>query len=168
MRRLVAAMWVIAGSVFVATAAPAAAGGGGCHNPQVTEGSGTKVELRNNCFTPTVLRVAPGSSVTFVNADQVLHALSGINLGAYEEISSGASAQVRFDEAGTYPYMCHLHPSMTGAVIVDDAKPVLAGADRPLPPDDGGDLHPAPFALGGIVAGLALSFVLQKGRAART
>jgi plastocyanin len=158
---------VVAGSVLVPMAAPVDAGGGGCHNPEATEGRGTTVELRNSCFTPTVLRVAPGTDVTFVNADEYLHALSGINLGAYEEISAGDSARVRFDEPGTYPYMCHLHPTMTGAVIVGDAEPVLAGADRPVTDDPGSDLSPVPFALGGVVAGLGLSFLLRKGRAAR-
>ena len=60
---------VLAATVLVA--APASAGGG-CHSP-ATEGRGTTIALTDLCFSPTVLRVAPGSEVTFVNRDTMEH-----------------------------------------------------------------------------------------------
>ena len=175
MRRLIAAVCVIAGSMFVG-AAPADAGGG-CHEPAPTEGTGSAVEMRGACFTPTVLRVEPGTTVTFVNRDEFQHDLSGTSLASFDQLSAGDTVQHRFDLPGTYSYMCHLHPGMSGAVVVGDGRgggrtvqveaPVLAGADRPVTNDPGSDLSPVPFALGGVGAGLALSFLLRKGRAAR-
>ena len=65
-------------AVLAATAlaaAPAAsAGGGGCHRPP-TEGGGATLTLTQFCFSPTVLRVAPGTDVTIVNRDLLDHPL---------------------------------------------------------------------------------------------
>ena len=36
-----------------------------------------------------------------------------------ERISAGQSVCVRFDVAGSYPYFCAIHPSMTGTVTVE-------------------------------------------------
>jgi plastocyanin len=164
MRRVIAAVCVIAGSVLV-VAPPADAGGGGCHGG-TTEGAGSEVRIEQACFTPTVLRVPVGAEVTFTNGDEMLHAISGTAMG-YDDLSDGASVQRTFDRPGVYPYMCHLHPGMTGAVLVGEASPVLAGAARPAaPPDDDG----VSSALVGAVAafaGLAGGFLLQKRRAAR-
>jgi plastocyanin len=33
-------------------------------------------------------------------------------------LSSGATFEFTFDEPGTYPYFCSIHPSMTGTVEV--------------------------------------------------
>jgi plastocyanin len=158
-------------------AAPADAGGGGCHAPGASEGVGSTVETRGACFVPSVLRVEPGATVNFVNRDGIGHNLSGVNLGGFDELGPDAVVTHHFESVGTYPYACNLHPGMTGAIVVGDgrgggaavrvAAPVLAGADRPVTNDPGSDLSPVPFALGGVVAGLALSFVLRKGRAAR-
>jgi plastocyanin len=128
MRRLLAAVCVIASGVFVA-GAPASAGGGGCHEGRTT-GEGSAVRIFQACFGPTVLRVAPGTTVTFTNDDDMLHALSGTGLD-YHELSAGDRVEQAFLAPGVYPYMCHLHPGMSGAVVVGDAAaPVLAGATR--------------------------------------
>ncbi len=165
MRRLFAAVCVIAGSVFVPMAAPAAAGGGGCHGG-TTEGSGSEVRIVQACFTPTLLRVPVGTTVTFMNGDEMLHAISGTAMG-YDDLSGGASVERSFDRAGIYPYMCHIHPSMTGAVVVGDDSPVLAGAARPAPPSEDDGVDPALVASVAAAAGLAGGFLVQKKRAAR-
>ena len=57
--------------LLMSVAAPVASlasGGGGCGRP-VTDGDGTRVSIRNFCFGPTVLRVRPGDTVTWVNRD---------------------------------------------------------------------------------------------------
>jgi plastocyanin len=164
MRRLLAAVWVISGSLFVA-AGPAGAGGGGCYEA-ATQGTGLAVRISQMCFSPTVLRVPVGATVTFTNGDEMLHALSGVGMG-YDELSTGDTVDRTFDRAGVYPYMCHLHPGMTGAVLVGDDAPVLAGAARPAPRRDDGHslaLVAALAALAGAAGGLAL----QGKRASRT
>jgi plastocyanin len=177
MRRLLAAVCVIAGSVFVA-ATPAQAGGG-CHNPEATEATGSTIETRNACFEPTVLRVEPGTTVTFVNRDGIEHDISGVNLEGWNRLGAGVSVPYRFDATGTFPYTCNLHPGMTGVVVVGDGKgegravqvaePVLANVTRsaPVPPSDDGGVNPALVAAVAAAAGLAGGFFLQKRRAAR-
>ena len=104
----------------VLAAAPAAAGGG-CHAP-ATEGRGTTVALTDLCFTPTVLRVAPGTEVTFVNRDSIAHPL-GRPGGAWGwDGTIGGRATVRLDQAGTYPFFCYVHPGMVGVVVVGDGR----------------------------------------------
>ena len=162
MRRLLAAVCVIAGSVFV-VAAPAGAGGG-CHGTS-TEDTGTAVLISRSCFTPTILRVPFGATVTFTNGDETLHALSGTEIG-YEDLPVGASVERTFRRAGVYPYMCHLHPGMTGALVVGESGDQVGNAVLASATDDGG--VPAPL-VGGLAAvlGVGAGIFLQKKRVAR-
>ncbi len=119
---------VLAGAAL-ALPAPATAGGGGCL--EVTEGTGTTVEMLNACLTPTLLRVEPGETVTFVNRDDFRHVIAG---SGYAWASDGnmrpdEAFTATFDTDGVYPYQCWLHPGMAGAVIVGDGTG-LGAADR--------------------------------------
>ncbi|MEX2405803.1 MAG: plastocyanin/azurin family copper-binding protein [Actinomycetota bacterium] len=98
-----------------------ASGGGGCGGP-VTDGAGTTVEIEDFCFGPTILRVAPGESVTFVNLDQSPHTVLGANAtwGGYDALKKGHEATYTFAEAGVFPYVCTWHPGMVGAIVVGD------------------------------------------------
>lgn len=120
-RRLGAAL-AIALSTPVFLPGPADAGGG-CHRTfeqgQI-EGNGTTVDMVGNCFGTTVLRVAPGTDVTWVNRDEIAHRVDGVGWSVPDDVSGGAQATLRFDAAGTYPYVCVLHPAMFGAVVVGD------------------------------------------------
>ncbi len=73
--------------LMVLTAVPALAGGY-CRGNPVTDGTGVSVEMRNDCFTPTVLHIQPGRSVTRVNRDKEAHTVSGANIawGDYREL----------------------------------------------------------------------------------
>lgn len=99
---------------------PASAGGGGC--AEVTEGAGTTVELRDLCITPTLLRVDPGETVTFVNRDGFRHVLAGAGYAWSSEgyMAPNEAFTATFRKGGVYPYQCYLHPGMAGAVIVGD------------------------------------------------
>jgi plastocyanin len=104
-------------------AAPAAAGGGGgCHRDMAsgpTEGSGDTVALEELCMTPSVLRVEPGTVVTFVNHDEMTHNVYGSGMFVHELAPAGTAA-FRFDDEGTFPYACTIHPGMVGAIAVGD------------------------------------------------
>ena len=99
----------------------ASAGGGGCHGTPASERSGDSIELTGNCFSPTVLNVAPGTAVTFENLDSVKHDIAGVAGGwgtQGQTLSQGGSATVTFTEPGLYPYSCYLHYGMTGVISV--------------------------------------------------
>jgi plastocyanin len=118
LRVLVPLLAVLAATMLAA--APAEAGGG-CHAP-ATEGRGTTIALTDLCFTPTVLRVAPGTEVTFVNRDSTVHPLSRPGGEWGWDGTVGGRATVQLDQAGTYPFFCYVHPGMVGVVVVGDGR----------------------------------------------
>src|SRR5215204_546302 len=72
--------------------------------------STTTVEMRNNAFNPPQLNVAPGTTVTFVNNDNVPHTATSDNKLFDLEIPPGSSYPVVLEGEGTVPYHCELHP----------------------------------------------------------
>ncbi len=117
----------------VLTAGPAAAGGT-CHDP-VTDAAGTRVEMKDMCFFPTVLRVRPGDTVTFVNRDQVAHPVAGANTTWMLDESGSPTA--RFDKPGVFAYFCHAHIGMIGVVVVGDGNATGAATVDPVQPNPG-------------------------------
>ena len=115
---------VLLASGLLALSAPVPAlAGGGCHEPNITEGSTAKVVAKEACFSPVVNRVTPGTTITWVNLDEMEHNLTGNGESVgYHELAFGQSVSVRFDKPGTYPYACTLHAGMTGVVVVGDGK----------------------------------------------
>jgi plastocyanin len=118
---LVAAM-VIGSTMW---AFPASAGGG-CHGG-ATQGEGDEVAMSKACFTPSVLRVNPGTEVTFVNKDPVVHNVSATGWGYLEDMAEGEAFTATFDEPGVYPYACTYHAGMTGAIVVGDGTGAGSG-----------------------------------------
>ena len=98
-----------------------ASGGGGCGGP-VTDAAGKTVEVKDFCFGPTILRVATGETITFVNGDPFPHTVLGANgaWGSYDALKQGGEGTYGFPEAGVYPYVCTLHVGMVGVVVVGD------------------------------------------------
>ena len=118
-RRAPLALWATAAPILV-FASPAGAGGG-CHaaGEGQTTGSGDRVDMVDMCMTPTVLHVDEGRVVTFTNKDGVEHNLYGVGWGT-DRLGRGDAHNERFDDAGTFPYTCTLHPGMNGAIVVGD------------------------------------------------
>lgn len=111
---------LVAGLTLVPGVA-AASGGGGCGGP-VTDEAGTSVDISEFCFTPTILRAAPGDVVTFTNRDRTQHTVLGANgiWGGYDTLKRGVGTTFEFAEPGIYPYVCTWHPGMIGVVVVGD------------------------------------------------
>ena len=103
-------------------AAPVAAGGGGCHAP-LTDAEGVEVLMSQFCFTPTIVRVEAGDTVTWTNKDSVDHNVVSAYMPDYgtPTLRSAGSAAVTFNDNGLFPYVCTFHPGMVGAVVVGDA-----------------------------------------------
>ncbi len=130
LRRSSTALLVVPIVLLLLSAVPAEAGGY-CRGTPVTDGQGITIAMRNFCFTPTVLHIQPGESVTWVNRDLEAHMVSGANVawGNYDNIAQGQSVTHQFKTAGAYPYYCFLHNGMIGAIIVGDgASPGSASA----------------------------------------
>lgn len=97
-----------------------------------------RVIAKNIAFKPQKLTVMPGTTVTWRNQDEGVrhtvtagkpgdkgipgvrgpkpHKLTGLFEGNLAD--AGATFSFAFEEPGTYPYFCEVHPSMTAAVVV--------------------------------------------------
>ena len=120
-----------------------ASGGGGCGRP-VTDAMGTGVDIRDFCFSPTILRVSAGDAVTFTNVDPFPHSVLGANAtwGDYAGFKK-RSVTYRFSKPGVYSYVCTYHPGMVGAVVVGDGVGGAidtSTADGPVTKVDASDL----------------------------
>lgn len=92
----------------------------------VTSGTGTPITipmgaetLGNRAFNPDAVDVAVGTTVTWTNTDSVAHTSTsdgaGWNSGA---IAPRAQFSTTFQNAGTFPYHCAIHPGMVGTITV--------------------------------------------------
>ena len=168
---------VIAIAVLLAVAAVGAgdalagAGGGGCDvNTQATDAQGSSVTLKDCGFAPVVLRAPVGARVTWRNEDHVPHGIHGLGWGMPDPmgvLKKTEKYEQAFANPGIYPYMCYVHPGMSGVVIVGEAAasvvaaagapPVsVAVADGRIAADAPSDRSSAPLA-GGLIIGGALA-----------
>ena len=79
-----------------------------------------KVTISNFTFDPPVLTVKAGTTVTWVNQDDVPHNIvssEGKTLKSPVMDTDGKFSYT-FTTAGAYPYYCGIHPKMIGKVIV--------------------------------------------------
>jgi plastocyanin len=123
---------VLTALALVFTGGGPAEAGGGCHSDVFSDEANTQVELTKNCFEPTVVRVAPGDTVTWTNSDPDPHTVTGVarTWGSDQNVNAGASVSYQFDETGVFPYFCAFHPSMVGAVVVGDGTAASARAAK--------------------------------------
>jgi plastocyanin len=114
---------LVVGTVWMAGTA-AASGGGGC-GAEVTDHPGTAVDIRNFCFSPTVLRAEPGQTITFRNFDRTGHTVLGANgsWGSFDLLHARTgTVSYRFVRPGVYAYVCTYHPGMVGTIVVGNGS----------------------------------------------
>lgn len=79
------------------------------------------VHIASMAFSPDQVTIAQGGSVTFVNDDAVPHSVvprSGAQFTGSQTFGTGQQVTLTFAQAGDQPYVCGVHPSMTGTVTV--------------------------------------------------
>ena len=78
-----------------------------------------EVVADNFSFAPAVAKVAPGSTVTWTNRDDVPHNIVSTQQKFKSPVlDTDEQFSHTFDTPGTYPYFCSIHPRMTGRVVV--------------------------------------------------
>jgi plastocyanin len=87
--------------------------------PTVLAQAGVAVKIANFKFGPETVTVAPNAAITWSNTDGVPHQIivSGKKLQT-AVLNKGQEAQLKIAEAGTYDYVCGIHPSMKGKIVV--------------------------------------------------
>jgi len=93
----------------------------GAITPVPATGS-TSIIIKNFAFTPDMLTIKSGTTVTWTNQDSPPHQI-GSDSGSSVAFSSnplpnGASYEFTFTAPGTYSYHCTIHPSMKGTIVV--------------------------------------------------
>jgi len=78
-----------------------------------------KIDIKEFMFGPKDLNVAVGTTVTWVNDDQIPHTVAE----THKVFRSGAldtndSFSWVFNTPGEYEYFCALHPQMIGKIVV--------------------------------------------------
>ncbi len=77
------------------------------------------VTIANFAFGPQELHVATGATVTWTNTDGTDHSVVA-NDGAFKSnpLDQNATFSFKFSKAGTYTYICGIHNSMKGTIVV--------------------------------------------------
>jgi plastocyanin len=88
-------------------------------NNSSTNLGANNVAIQNFAFNPASLTVKAGTKVTWKNLDSTAHHVVS-NTGAFDSgiLNNGMSYSFTFNKAGSYPYHCSIHPSMTGTIVV--------------------------------------------------
>ena len=72
-------------------------------------------------FYPQKITVKPGTTVTWVHGSQMPHTISGDADGMRSgTLYNGQKYTHTFNTTGNYSYVCDLHPSMRGSVVVEE------------------------------------------------
>jgi amicyanin len=108
MKNLIACMTIVAASTILAANPPAD-----------TKSVTNRVRIDNFSFTPKTLTVQSGTTVTWINQDDVPHTVTSTD----KKFKSGVldtdkRFSYTFSAPGTYSYYCSVHPHMTGKVVV--------------------------------------------------
>jgi LPXTG-motif cell wall-anchored protein len=94
---------------------------GSTRRPQAhaTAAGGSTVTIRDFAFGPPSITVSAGQTVTWINSGPTAHTATAKD-GSFDTgtLRKGASGSHTFTTAGTFSYVCSIHPSMHGTVTV--------------------------------------------------
>lgn len=79
------------------------------------------VSIKNFVFDPASITVKVGTTVTWANADQDPHTVTSDGKSGplnSKPLNQGDTYQYTFTQAGTFSYLCTIHPFMTATVTV--------------------------------------------------
>ena len=99
----------------------------GCTSSQ----SGSTVTIQNMAFNPSTLNVQVGTTVMWINKDSVTHHVVS-DTGVFDsgDLATGQSYNYTFNQTGSFPYHCSIHPSMTGTIVVSTSAPTSTGSSN--------------------------------------
>jgi plastocyanin len=88
-------------------------------DPQAVPGE-NEIWMRNNQFVPNNLVISPGTTITWINRENVIHnTISDDGLWDSGPMSLGDTHTFTFTDEGIYDYRCTFHPpGMVGRITV--------------------------------------------------
>ena len=126
------------------------------------------VKMLDFAFSPTSISVKEGATVTFANNGQAPHTVTAKD-GSFDSgfVQPGKTYVRTFARAGTFNYVCNIHPQMTATVLVSGAggtppPPAAPDAPKSAPPPATGDVRMLDFSFSPtdirVVAGGTVTF----------
>ncbi len=76
-----------------------------------------QVSIKDFQFQPSTVTIAKGDTVTWTNLDTVVHDVDFKGSDS-PDLKKGETYSKTFNDAGTFDYVCSIHPGMKGKVIV--------------------------------------------------
>jgi len=84
-----------------------------------TDAKTVEVIISNFTFTPNELTIAPGTTVKWINQDDIPHLVAEKALAFKSQaLDTNDSFSFTFTKPGDVQYFCVLHPHMTGKITV--------------------------------------------------
>jgi plastocyanin len=93
----------------------------GCtSNTNSTNVGANEVSIQNMAYNPSTLTVKVGTTVKWTNLDPATHDVTS-DTGVFQSgnMTNGQTFSYTFNQTGTYPYHCILHPSMKATIVVE-------------------------------------------------
>lgn len=88
-------------------------------NAQQPSPATPEVQIDNFSFGPETLTVPVGTTVTWINHDDIPHSVvSTDKVFKSKLLDKNEKFSYTFSKAGSYPYFCSIHPKMTGKIVV--------------------------------------------------
>jgi plastocyanin len=107
---------ILAGVLQLAWSAPFAAAA------EPVAAAETVVKIDNFTFVPQRVTVKAGETVTWVNQDDIPHAIAATGKEFRSKVlDTDDKFSFTFTTAGSFVYFCSLHPHMTGTIVVEAA-----------------------------------------------
>jgi plastocyanin len=101
--------------------APVTASVAAATTAQPTPVAANAVSIENFEFTPPVITVPVGTTVTWTNKDVEQHTVTARDKSFNSDAVAGdKSFSYTFSKAGSFDYFCQIHTHMTGTVVVTD------------------------------------------------
>ncbi|MBI4150794.1 cupredoxin family copper-binding protein [Candidatus Woesearchaeota archaeon] len=86
--------------------------------PGVLESADHIVTINKFKFSPSSITIKAGETVLWKNQESVSHTVA-VDGAESNELFEGDTWSHTFTTAGTFDYVCGIHPSMTGSVMVE-------------------------------------------------
>ncbi len=83
------------------------------------QNSNATVKILNFKYVPETLKIGTGETVQFVNQDEEPHTVTAKD-GSFDSkaLDTQQAWTHTFNQAGTFPYLCSIHPYMKGTITV--------------------------------------------------
>ena len=108
------------GSSPSSAAASASSAGAPCTVAAAGTAATVSASIKDFAFSPEPVKAKVGDVIVWTNNDSTTHTATVNSACTTGQLASGAAAGLVFSTAGTYPYLCSIHPTrMMGTIVIE-------------------------------------------------